>query len=730
MAKEQDSNDDDNDENEDSESDDEPSDSSTVAPRRWALGENLSALLLFAAWLILYTATSYVSVPGGDAGELIVSAHQLGTAHPPGYPTWTLLGHLFSRLTSFLPDKSVVWCVGLSSALCSALSGVFVLKTVALLTGGGWTAGLLAAGLLLCSPQVWTYSTHAEVFPLNNLFVAALLYATARWDAIFRRYQQRGQRFADASRVLSATKASAFLCGLGMSNQHTFVVFMVPTVAVVGIRAFRLLTRRFSTLLSLAAFFLLGMAPYLYLPLSQMPVKPYSWGDTSTLGGIADLFLRRDYGTFRLHSSFDSEPLSARLLLFLGELSASSLHLGVPLALIGLLVLFRRTPTAAVAYALSMALYLFGFLSLCNMPTDTPLTLGVMLRFFMQPNVACFVWIGVGIHALASCVFARRLSSTSPNATRLFSLSAVVLILAIAVAISYPKFDCSESHVLSTYAHDQLAGIPEGAILLLTGDVVVNTLQYLHICEGVRPDLSLLSVEHMTYSWWARYHHLYPNVSFPNERYHPFAPNGFSMLDFLDANYRHRPIFSIGGTRRDDPSMKDKYKEVRVGYNLHRIFRLSDAPQGVQLFRLVSSLRPSLHIFPDEKAVAFPAESWEIEILRLAHEGYGKLAYDILSAALQAQDTSDKAVTISMFEMVVELMNEVIPNTVEGPSSSSHYLNLGIAYHSLSQLTGTDEAYRVPWLHAWERYLTFPSSADNSKTYDLVLKNVKTLRSL
>ena len=44
--------------------------------------------------LVVYVSTLYPSAPGGDSGELIVAAHKLGVAHPPGYPLYTLAGKL------------------------------------------------------------------------------------------------------------------------------------------------------------------------------------------------------------------------------------------------------------------------------------------------------------------------------------------------------------------------------------------------------------------------------------------------------------------------------------------------------------------------------------------------------------------------------------------------------------------------------------------------------------
>ena len=63
-------------------------------------GEGLLPLYLavFAAALAVYARTLMPSVPGGDSGELVAEACELGTAHPPGYPLYTLVVHLLTYL--------------------------------------------------------------------------------------------------------------------------------------------------------------------------------------------------------------------------------------------------------------------------------------------------------------------------------------------------------------------------------------------------------------------------------------------------------------------------------------------------------------------------------------------------------------------------------------------------------------------------------------------------------
>ncbi|CAL8300249.1 unnamed protein product [Boreogadus saida] len=68
----------------------------------------------------LYVPTVQRTVPGGDSGELITAACELGVAHPPGYPTFTLLARLaMGILPSLSPAHSVSLMCGLLGALAS-----------------------------------------------------------------------------------------------------------------------------------------------------------------------------------------------------------------------------------------------------------------------------------------------------------------------------------------------------------------------------------------------------------------------------------------------------------------------------------------------------------------------------------------------------------------------------------------------------------------------------------
>src|SRR5258705_1449030 len=111
----------------------------------------LQAAAVAVALFALYAATAPRTVALEDHGLFILSSYFLGIEHPPGYPLFTLIGHLFS----FLPFGSVAYRVHLVSAMFGALTGAAAWLCARSLFPGRLPAYLAAMGLGL-SPVFWS----------------------------------------------------------------------------------------------------------------------------------------------------------------------------------------------------------------------------------------------------------------------------------------------------------------------------------------------------------------------------------------------------------------------------------------------------------------------------------------------------------------------------------------------------------------------------------------------
>src|SRR3712207_3153754 len=146
-----------------------------------------------------------------DAAMLQVHAPVLGITHPTGYPSWTILAHLFT----YLPFGDPAYRVNLASAVFGA-AAVFVLFFAGRQLSGRILAGAVGSLAFAVGNVFWSQAVIAEVYTLNALFVASVVLVLLLWR--------------DTRRDCYLL-AAAFLMGLSLSN-HVTSGLLLPTAAL------------------------------------------------------------------------------------------------------------------------------------------------------------------------------------------------------------------------------------------------------------------------------------------------------------------------------------------------------------------------------------------------------------------------------------------------------------------------------------------------------------------
>ncbi|XP_060700544.1 protein O-mannosyl-transferase TMEM260 isoform X2 [Hemiscyllium ocellatum] len=253
-------------------------------------GSGFGPLLLLGGVSAVYLRTVQRTVPGGDSGELVTAACELGVAHPPGYPLFTILARLAMTI---LPLGSPVFRVNVLNALLGAATAPLLFETAGRLSNS-YSGGILAAGLFCFSRLAWQWSVAAEVFTLNNFFVSLLMVLTVRFSTA-----------ATAQERSKLSLLGAFICGLSLCNQHTIILYVMCIVPWVLFRLQREKEISVRAIPRLGLCFGAGLLPYLYLPMSSYLNRArWSWGDQTTLRGFTTHLLREEYGTFNLVERF------------------------------------------------------------------------------------------------------------------------------------------------------------------------------------------------------------------------------------------------------------------------------------------------------------------------------------------------------------------------------------------------------------------------------------------
>ncbi|HSH05827.1 MAG TPA: DUF2723 domain-containing protein, partial [Anaerolineae bacterium] len=132
---------------------------------------------LFSLTLYLITLAPDISWQFGssDGPELMLAATTLGIPHPPGYPTYTLLTHLFTKIP--LP-LSLPQHFNLFSALATTLTITLLIHIPPPTTKNqpAKPSLNLAPLLFATAPLIWAQATRTEVYPLFLLALGLTLY--------------------------------------------------------------------------------------------------------------------------------------------------------------------------------------------------------------------------------------------------------------------------------------------------------------------------------------------------------------------------------------------------------------------------------------------------------------------------------------------------------------------------------------------------------------------------
>lgn len=433
---------------------------------RWVPPIGLAAIAL--AWLS--TVSPYVQ--GGDNPELATLFAQWGVAHPPGYPVYTL----YLRALSFLPASSPAHGAAIATALLGLAAVAVLYKAVRAWGASAWSA-LLATTLFATATLPWSLSTAAEVFALNTLVAALVLWF--------------GAPFAPLTPALRCVALGA-VAGVGLGN-HLSCVALAPVGLYALAREARESGRpaRSVGLALLAA--VPGVASYLALvAVARLGGDLMRWGDTATLGGLVHHALRRDYGTLSLSASAHPPMPGPHLAALASGLWSESRGVGVVLALVGLSTALAGRSRRAHTAALLGALLLAGpcLVARFNVPL-TGLGPAVVSRFYLLPLTLLVVPVAMGFDRVVHNV------ALDPR----LRLLLVAAFAAVGIGLSRPEVQAAHAPDVEHYLLDTVESLPPRAVLLATGDEVTLGTRYTRHALGLRADVvtvnpSLLHLAH------------------------------------------------------------------------------------------------------------------------------------------------------------------------------------------------------------------------------------------
>jgi hypothetical protein len=554
-------------------------------------------------FVVLYILTLSPTVNFIDSGELATACSMLGIAHPTGYPLFTLVGHLFSKLSLF---GSEIYTLNLMCALFCALGLVFFYKFNFLLHSNisadekehknkkkkksnpkltndplkiiAVTSAVVSLGL---SNNFWEQSTSIEVYPLHILMISVLLYIFVK--------NFNEQLFVSERLNKDALKGwllFALLLGLSFSN-HMTTIFLLPAFAFMFFYEYKFNTRSFKVLMILLIPFFAGLSLYLYLPMRAAANPTINWGNPVNFDNLLHHVSGRQYSIW-VFSSF--AEMKTQMKYFFTTVPADYLYIPVFVSLLGIVYLFKNSRKY---FYFTIILFLTCFLLAVNY------SIVDIDSYFLLAHFIISVWIGFGILWLYT-VFTENDRIFKPEYLLIF------LIIPLMELFNYSKVDESKNYLVEDYTMNIYKSVaPGGIVISFQWDNWVSASYYFQQVKGIRKDIVVIDKELCRRSWYLKQlSRNYPLIAeaskkeiteFLQEVYkfeHDLPYNGMvieekyiAMLNsFIEKNIKNVPVYV---TNEIEKEIGAGYKRIPEGmvYRLNKNIEYLESPNIDLTFR-------------------------------------------------------------------------------------------------------------------------------------------------
>ena len=486
----------------------------------------LAPLIGAVATLVLVVPTlapGVISQAAGDSAEFQTVAWVLGTAHPTGYPSYVILGFIFSHL---IPFGEPAYRMNLLQAFLAAGAVAGTIGVVQILTRMRWIAlatGLLlltmptfssvsvsfpASGSLQSSPVFWRLSTYADPHMFHLALVALIFVLLLVWER--RRTDQDPARSRHADRWLVA---AACVYGVALAN-HSLTLMLAPGIGLFVLAvAPRIVLQWRLILVSAGILVATAVAFWLELPIRAAMHAPLVYAHPDTWSGFLYVITGQQFGGIPPTIGSDLGLKYAAVM----SLVSSWLGPLVFVAAAGLGTSLVRRPRYVLLGLLAAALTSGFAAAYANSDLE---------RYYLVPVFVAFTLVGLGLADAISIVvwladvarsrFAPRTSSLAGepvhpggSAWQAATLVAVEAVVAVALIVGNVTIAPERQHVpdasnpggvsqadatgRETWMRAVLASPDQGG--LPASSVVVSnwsdstTLWYGQLVDSLRPDV-------------------------------------------------------------------------------------------------------------------------------------------------------------------------------------------------------------------------------------------------
>ena len=164
--------------------------------KKYHLVNNVIGWVIGIIACAVYLLTAEPTASWWDCGEYIATADKIQVGHPPGAPTFQVIGRLF---TMFSPSNPA-FAINSMSAISSGLSIMFLFWTITLLgkkivglksgeisvkdsrVWAVFASGIVGSLAYCFSDTFWFSAVEGEVYAMSSFFTAVVFWAVLKWE--------------------------------------------------------------------------------------------------------------------------------------------------------------------------------------------------------------------------------------------------------------------------------------------------------------------------------------------------------------------------------------------------------------------------------------------------------------------------------------------------------------------------------------------------------------------
>ncbi len=445
-------------------------------------------ILLFFNVFLVYLWTLFPTVAAyRDSGELSVVGYLLGIAHPPGYPLYSLLLHIFGKM---LPMGNFAYRCNVFSAVISSLTSVslfylynFLVEKFKLSLFNNKLLKNLV-GYLICLTfsfgyLQWYLSLVSEMYTLNTLFAVSLLSLSTIYFLSNKRW----------------IYLSFFVFFLGVSNRLDLLLF-VPILFFMFLDYIRQVRFKNRVLLTLIFLSTIGLSCYLYLPIRSSQNPFIDWNNPAQLSRFWFSLTRKTHGsTLDLISTgyLSGENFFDGFRFYLNHLIGNFSILGIIFIFFGIYRSLTINKFYGLALFFSWCLSCLYFIYKANMPPN-PHAFAILEAHFLLPNTVVVTWFIFGVLYL--------LEKISIYEIQLFILIFLFGLVLTNIKNNIVKLNKRYNFYAYDYATNVIKTVTEKSILIIKEDVQVFSCWYKKFVENLRPDVYVIAAGLSGSSWY------------------------------------------------------------------------------------------------------------------------------------------------------------------------------------------------------------------------------------